>query len=400
MATRSVKNKTIGDRVLAADFNTKDPDLKYTGPEPLFVTQPDSDRRKIALVMSFNWYSRYCTNKEAKQFLVQWATETGITNKLKELNRADERLVRCSISWLARMSSRGLELTESETEIVTGEIARLVDSVLNPVEKTSNTGTKPQEVKEEVSRRPTVQDIMRERAREVAGEIEGWLDDFVESGAKIIDVNPVASLTEKNILPQHIGILTDVWKRHLNEYQMVLDGRDSQLTEAYSNFTKIQIKSLIKFCEAILAGLGSYVVIKKSTKTVRARRPQSPEKVSSKLKYLKSYEDTVTKLKLTSVAPSKIIGATEVWAYDTAKRKLHYYVADSHIGTLGIKGTTILGFDTTNSGVKTVRKPEVVIKELMTGGKPASRKLFKEIKSVHAKSNGRTNENLIILKAY
>jgi hypothetical protein len=75
-------------------------------------------------------------------------------------------------------------------------------------------------------------------------------------------------------------------------------------------------------------------------------------------------------------------------------------VADSHIGTLGIKGTTILGFDTTNSGVKTVRKPEVVIKELMTGGKPASRKLFKEIKSVHAKSNGRTNENLIILKAY
>jgi len=400
MATRSVKNKTIGDRVLAADFNTKDPDLKYTGPEPLFVTQPDSDRRKIALVMSFNWYSRYCTNKEAKQFLVQWATETGITNKLKELNRADERLVRCSISWLARMSSRGFELTESETEIVTGEIERLVDSVLNPVEKTFNTGTKPQEVKEEVSRRPTVQDIMRDRAREVAGELEGWLDDFIISDTKTVEVNPVAPLTEKNILPQHISILTDVWKRHLGEYQLVLSGEDRQLNEAYSHLTKTQVKSMIKFCETVLAGLGSYVSIKKSTKTVRRRKPLSPEKVASKLKYLKTWEDVATKLKLTSVSASKIIGATEVWAYDVVKRKLHYYVADSHIGTLGIKGTTILGFDSTNSGIKTIRKPEVVIKELLTGGKPASRKLFKEIKSVQIKPNGRTNENLMILKVH
>lgn len=402
MATKSTKNKVSSvknDLILAPDFNPKDPDLKYTGSEPLYALQPDSDRRKMAMVLSFNWYGRYCQYKDAKQFLVKWATDFGHTERLRELNRADEREIRCSVAWLARMSLRGFALTESEINIVVDEINRVADTVLTPVTKTSNTSikTKSEETVDEV-RRPNVQDIMRERAREVAGEIEGWLDEFIEAGAKTVSVNPVSPLTEKNILPQHVSILTDIWKRHMAEYQAVLDGDDRQLTEAYSHFTKTQLKSLIKFCEAILAGLGSYVSIKKSTKTVRKRKPQSADKIANKLKYQKSYEDTVTKLKLTSVAPAKIIGATEVWAYDTAKRKLHYYIADTHIGTLGIKGTTILGFDSTNSGIKTIRKPEVVIRELVGAGKPASRKIFKDIKSVQVKPNGRTNESLIILK--
>lgn len=399
MATKSAKNKVVGERILAADFNPRDPDLKYTGSEPLYATQPDADRRKMALVLSFNWYGRYCSGKEAKQFLAHWASENSVTDRLRDLNRADEREVRCSIAWLARMSSRGFELTDSEKTIVTDEIVRLADTVSSPTVKTSNTGVKAKDTTEDVTKRPNVQDIMRDRAREVAGELEGWLDEFVLAGAKKIDVNPVAPLTEKNILPQHINILTDIWKRHLAEYQAVIDGDDRQLNEAYGHLTKTQMKALVKFCEAMIAGLGSYISIKKSTKTVRARKPQSPEKAAGKLKYLKAWEDKTTKLKLSSVAPAKIIGATEVWAYDVAKRKLHYYVADTHIGTLGIKGTTILGFDSTNSGVKTIRKPEVVIKELLSAGKPASRKLFKEVKSVQVKPNGRTNENLIILKA-
>jgi hypothetical protein len=122
----------------------------------------------------------------------------------------------------------------------------------------------------------------------------------------------------------------------------------------------------------------------------------SVEKQSSKIKFLKTFDE----LKLTSVHPGKLIGASEAWLYDTAKRKLWYLVADSHVGVLGVKGATILGYDTSKSGVKTVRKPSEVIKKLMAAGKPAARKLFTEINSVQAQPNGRTNENLIILKVY
>jgi hypothetical protein len=85
---------------------------------------------------------------------------------------------------------------------------------------------------------------------------------------------------------------------------------------------------------------------------------------------------------------------------DVEKRKLTYLVADDHIGTLSIKGTTIIGFDSTKSQTKTVRKPQDIIKKLMTAGKPASRKVFSELTTVSTMFSGRTNDNIIILKAY
>jgi hypothetical protein len=36
----------------------------------------------------------------------------------------------------------------------------------------------------------------------------------------------------------------------------------------------------------------------------------------------------------------------------------------------------------------------------MSGGKPSSRKVFTEVNAVQAQPNGRTSDNLIILKAY
>jgi gamma-glutamylcyclotransferase (GGCT)/AIG2-like uncharacterized protein YtfP len=249
-----------------------------------------------------------------------------------------------------------------------------------------------------VAAKPNVQEIMRERTREVAGEIEGWLDDFILSGGKAndISVNSVGLMTERNIMAQHVSIISDIWKTKLSEFETALSGDDDQLKEAYSHLTKTQLKALIKFCEAILASLQSYVSVKKAAKTVRKKKAVSPEKVVAKLKYLNEFSE----LKLTSVAPKTILGSTEIWLYDTQKRKLMYYVADSHIGTMTVKGTTIVGFDATKSGVKTLRKPADVLKKLMAGGKPASRKVFSEINAVHAQPNGRTNEHTIILKAY
>ena len=74
-------------------------------------------------------------------------------------------------------------------------------------------------------------------------------------------------------------------------------------------------------------------------------------------------------------------------------------MADSHIGTFTIKGSAIIGFDTINTVQKTLRKPSEQLKELLSGGKPAARKVFKDIKATETKYNGRGNENLIILKA-
>jgi hypothetical protein len=78
---------------------------------------------------------------------------------------------------------------------------------------------------------------------------------------------------------------------------------------------------------------------------------------------------------------------------------MHHYIADDYSKCLMVKGNTLLGFDTRQSGIKTLRKPAEQIKAL-TGSKPAARKYFSEIKSVAAIPTGRFNADMIILKAF
>jgi hypothetical protein len=175
-----------------------------------------------------------------------------------------------------------------------------------------------------------------------------------------------------------------------------LEGTDADLVEGYGHLNKNQIKQCVKFIEQVIADCGNYVQIKKVERKPRAKKAVSPEKLSSKFKYLKDFAE----LKLTSVTPAQLVGASEAWLYDTKKRKLVHVMADSHLGTFSVKGSAVVGFDTTQTVQKTLRKPAEQLKELLSGGKPAARKVFKDIRATETKFNGRGNENLIILKAW
>jgi hypothetical protein len=289
--------------------------------------------------------------------------------------------------WLARMRLRGLELTEREETSFEKEISRLMTAV-----------HKPEEIKTEVESptRPNIQEIMREKAYEAAGDLEGSFDDFLITGKAPKTMDVVAKF---NVMPQHISIISDIWKKKQNEFAELQKGDDKQLVEGYSHLSKIQVRNIVKFIDQVLTDLNSYVSVKKASKAPRARKAVPVEKIVSKLKYMKTFKDVASKLDLTSISPVKLHGASEAWVYDTAKRKLHHYIADEYSKSFTVKGNTILGFDKTKSEIKTLRKPAEQIKEIM-GSKPAARKFFNDIKAVATAPNGRFNEALIILKAF
>ena len=386
---RAVKAEAADTGVLILpELNPRDPDTKYAGTEPVFHSQPE--RRQETLIRSFNWYGRFYDRKMAKQQLVRYAQERK-TGDVKILTRAAEDRFVMPICWLARMSMRGLILNERETLRISEHIAQL-QATVKPEVKEVVAEAKP-------SNRPNVQEIMRERAQEAGGELEALFDGFITDGKPGIDDVPVIQvLTERKIMAQHVPILIEVWRARRAEFEAVQAGKDAQLKEGYSQYTKIGIRNIIKFCDAVIAGLNSYVTVKRSTAKPRARKLVSPEKQASKVKYLRAFKDAQLKLDLVSLPPSKIVGASEVWAYDTGKRRLAYYVADQHIGTLSVKGTTILGFDTTKSQIKTVRKPDITIPALIKAGKPAARKIFTDLTTVGTTANGRTNASVIILR--
>jgi hypothetical protein len=397
MATRKPINKIIkaSDYSQVKTLNPKDPDTEYLGPEPMFAVQPDEDRRRVTLMRSFTWYGRFYGKKDARDFLVQYLEMRERPQEAKIMRKVDERECINTLCWLARMELRGLELSETESNTLQNEINRLLETVNKPQVVEATTTGAP-----EAPTRPNIQEILKDKAREAGGELEGLFDEYITSGAGAKHaLRPIDEVAKKNVMPQHISMLTEVWKKKLNEIEEVLKGTDSQLVQGYQHLSKTQLKNVVKFIELVINDLNSYISVKKAAKAPRARKAVPVEKQVAKLKYLKTFKDTASKLDLVSISPIKLHGASEAWVYDTAKRKLHHYIADEYSKTFTVKGSTLLGFDTAQSEVKTLRKPVEQIKEVM-GSKPAARKYFKDIKAVATTPNGRFNENMIILKAF
>ena len=385
MATR--KPKITADHFVKA-LNPRDADTKYMGEEPFFPLQPEDGNRTVALTYGFTWYNRFYGKKDAKDLLCQYLDHHSRGDEAKIVRKVDEKEFLMTLSWLARMNLRGLELNEHEELTLENEISRLLKVVNKPevVEK-----------EKEPSNRPNIQEIMKEKARDAAGELEGVFDDFYTTGK--VSQKTVDIVAKFNVMSQHIPLIVEIWKRKQSEFENVSETDDKELKEAYGNLGKIQLRNILKFIEGVLGDLNSYISIKKASKAPRKKKAVPVEKIVSKLKYLKEFKDPVNKLDLLSIHPTKLHGASEAWVYDTAKRKLHHYIADEYSKTFTVKGNTILGFDSNNSEIKTLRKPGEQIKEIM-GSKPAARKYFKDIKAVSAIPNGRFNENMLILRCF
>jgi len=369
------------------ELHPRDPDAKYIGPEPKF--DPEAVSTTWDLAKAFGWYNHFYDKKDARDFIAQYLEVAGKQQVAKTLRRVNERHVKPTYGWLARCISRGSVVDNDTLAKLQAEIDRLVALVQPEVSVELTLAP--------VSSRPNVQEIMRERTLQVGGELEGLWDEYLKNGAGKEGIKAIDLLSQRNILPQHVHMLVSAWQSKLDEYNEVAAGKDEQLNEAYDRFGKIQLRNIVSAIETVISDLNAYIGMKKSGKKPRAKKPVPVEKVVRKLKYLKTFK--LEKLELTSISPTKLHGCSEAWVYDTKKRKLHHYVADEYTKSIGVKGNTILGFCTKESQIKTLRKPEEQIKQIM-GSKPAARKFFDSIKAVSTAPNGRFNANMIILRAF
>jgi hypothetical protein len=201
-------------------------------------------------------------------------------------------------------------------------------------------------------------------------------------------------LRERNVVPQMVGEIAARWRSAALEFQEAALGRDADLSEGYRGFNKIQIRNMVRFAEQVVADCASYVQVKKVERKPRKKKPVSPEKLTARFKYLREFAE----LGLKSQPVTDLVDAQEAWLYDTRHRKLIYVVHEDLLGSFSVKGSGLIGYDTTKSVRKTLRKPKEQLKSLMSGGAPAARKVFKEIRSTETKFNGRGNADMIILR--
>jgi hypothetical protein len=243
---------------------------------------------------------------------------------------------------------------------------------------------------------PSIQERLREVAltmtEEIETAIEGFQTDpenFDPKAFKVLNL-----LKGKGAKAAHARVIKEFYSRNLAELEELASGKaDEQLKEGYSHRSKKQIRSLIAFYQEVSSACDMLAQEAKVNRAPRKTKAVSKDKIVAKLKYKKSDEP----LKLVSINPVDIIGSKELWVYNTKSRKLGRYVA-GEFNDLGVKGTSITGFDEHKSVMKTLRKPEEKLKEFKSAGKVALRKFLDDINATDTKMNGRINEEIVLLK--
>ena len=374
-------------RIAVKPLNPRSPDTKYTGLEPTWRVQPTDDRTS-QLSAAFSWYNYFYGKKDAREMLVAYLEHNGRRADVRALKGVPDSAVRLTTAWLCRMSMVGLELTDTEQVRLEGYIQEIL------------TAREPEVVVAEVApvvAKPNIQDRLREKVSECAGELDGMFDEFVVAGAKMsADYKPIMVIRGLNVAPQMISDIANIWKHKLAEFETVIEGKDAQLVEGYSYLSKIQMRNLVKFCEAVINDCGAYVQIKKVERKPRKVKSVPPEKRAAKFKVMMEFAE----LKLKGLPAASLVDKAEAWLYDTKKRKLIHLVADSHTQAFTVKSNSIIGFSTIETMQKTVRKPADVVKAVQAAGKPAARKIYKDLTTTETPFNGRGTENLVILKAW
>lgn len=360
-------------------------DNKFAGDEPTWTNQSDISNIKSAEIGALNWYNYFCDRKQSRTFLVEYLR--GIARPKAEVDsvsKVNENSFPIQLGFIARMMSQGYQPSENFKNFFQKEYKK----VLMLVQKT----------KAVVEVEPTqtvvvnIQDRIREKASEEIGEVEGLVDDFVMSGCKT-KVDFESYFKSRNLSSVVSKRICEHFILRSKEFEEVISTDDPDLKEGYSNFSKVNLRKMKEYMDSIVAESNRLV---EANKPVRKKRKVKEKPLAvqvAKVSYLKEFAE----LNLLSVAPEKIIGAMQVWTYNTKTKLLGMYNADNAKG-FSIKGTTIQNYNEQTSIGKRLRKPQVTTKEVLDAGKIKLRKIMDTLTTKESGLTGRLNSDTIILR--
>jgi hypothetical protein len=347
---------------------------KFVGQEPKFSGEVTEKNLGDAL----SWYSINRKSKDSQKYASAY---------FKKVHKLDIQPVIKSkptqLGFVCRMLTNGGVLSPERQKWFDSQIEELKDALAKK---------ETVEVIEKVKKGPNIQDRIREKVIECIGELEGQIDNLIVS--KFANSpQPYAVMHTLGIKSVHTKSIVDWSKEKRNEFEEVMNTDEFQVKEGYSNFKKTELKKIIAYCDQVIVDCGKINNQAVAGRKPRKRKAKSPEQLVAKIKHCLEFKD----LSLTSVKTTDIIESMQLWVYNTKTRKLGVYHAED-AGGLSVKGSSIVNFSEMKSIQKTLRKPEVVLPEVINGGKVFLRNAIDSIKAVESKLTGRINADTILLK--
>jgi len=352
-----------------------DANVVFSGYEPKFSIELS----KVQMMLALNWYSQNKTSKDAEKYVTDY-----FKKKLKIDIGSLAKDCNSTFCYICRIVYNGGMLSVKDQIWFDNQIKQIENQML--VKKVKVVEVVPGNV-------ISIQDRIREKSQECIGELEGQLDDYITSDYKI-DASPYGVMHTMNIKSVHVNRIVEVFKRRRIEFDAVLNTDDKELKEAYSNFTKPQLKKVVAWCDQVILDCQKVMGSAAQNRKPRKRKVKSPEELTVKVKVLDKFDE----LKLVSIPATEIIGAMQLWVYNVKTRKLGCYHAED-AGGFSVKGTSLENFNESKSVHKKLRKPEVSLPEVMKAGKVLLRNYMDGIRAVESALTGRLNADTILLRS-
>ena len=352
-----------------------DANVVFSGYEPKFSIELS----KVQMMLALNWYSQNKTSKDAEKYVTDY-----FKKKLKIDIGSLAKDCNSTFCYICRIVYNGGMLSVKDQIWFDNQIKQIENQM--SAKKVKVVEVVPGNV-------ISIQDRIREKSQECIGELEGQLDDYITSDYKI-DASPYGVMHTMNIKSVHVNRIVVVFKRRRIEFDNVLNTDDKELKEAYSNFTKPQLKKVVAWCDQVILDCQKVMGSAAQNRKPRKRKVKSPEELTVKVKVLDKFDE----LKLVSIPATEIIGAMQLWVYNVKTRKLGCYHAED-AGGFSVKGTSLENFNESKSVHKKLRKPEVSLPEVMKAGKVLLRNYMDGIRAVESALTGRLNADTILLRS-
>lgn len=356
-------------------------DQKVYGDEAPTLTKDATDSQ---IIRAWNWYRYFKDENDAKSYVLSYLKNQK-NKELKELSKKISKVHPGKLitsGWNCHMLMNGSELPKDMEKKLHDKLKELAKAVEPDKEVTEET---PKPV-------VSIQERVQARSQELIADLEDQIDIFINEGENSFD--PVVWFRDNAIKPAIAKKISEYYNPLYMELFEAHKGTDKELKGAYSHLKKTQIKRYMEFVKSILAAADTQSVAVKSTRKPRKKKVKPATAVVSKIKFKPEDKE----YKITSIKPTEIVGANQLWIFNTKYRSLTVLNAIGPAG-LSAKGTTVLGFDEATSITKKVRKPETALKTVLSGGKVALRNLMGNIKAKANQAKGRLNSDTVILKA-
>jgi hypothetical protein len=247
---------------------------------------------------------------------------------------------------------------------------------------------------EEKSTKPVVsiQDRLHSKVEDYISSIEEQVDDYIDSGYKM-KYDVYNHLLELGCKAAHARKMRPFYVDCFNELVDLYNQEDEYYIEAWSSLRPKHQKMLMDFYGVIVDDLERIIKNSTAQRKPRKKKTLSASRLINKLKYQQEFSD----LKLVSINPEKIIGANELWVFNTKNNKLGVYKAVNTIRGFSVKGCTIQHFDESESVEKTARKPQEAVSILK---KRSLKNVLQNMTTKERQLTGRINAQTILLGVF